>query len=107
MRPFLELCSIFQQFVLKFARISAPLVQRLKKDQSATFLLLSGKDLKVMKKLEAALMTFPTLALPYSADYLTLNTDAYNVQVGCILLQEQLDDTTKYIAYWSQLLANT
>lgn len=35
------------------------------------------------------MMSKPTLALPYAEDRYILDTDACNVHVGCVLLQEQ------------------
>lgn len=57
-----------------------------------------------MKNLKLALTAPPVLALPYSGGHLTLNTDAYNAQIGCVFLQKQLDNKTKFIDYWSRLL---
>lgn len=34
---------------------------------------------------------------------MTLDKDAYNVQLGCVLLQEKPVDTTQPIQYWSRL----
>ncbi|NJR72361.1 MAG: hypothetical protein HC782_04925 [Gammaproteobacteria bacterium] len=35
---------------------------------------------------------------------MTLDTDACAVQVGCVLLQKQPDDTVRPIGYWSLAL---
>lgn len=40
---------------------------------------------------------------PNSTDHMTLDAD---VQVGCVLLQQQLDETTKQINSWSRLVKN-
>lgn len=102
LRSFLGLCNVFRRFVPNFARLAAPLHQRLKKDQPATFGSLNEEELNSMNSLKNALISPPVLALPNNSGHLTLDTDACNVQVGCVLLQQQPDDTTKPIGYWSR-----
>lgn len=46
------------------------------------------------------------LALPYIREYMLLDTDSCSVQIGCILLQKQPDDTTKPIWYRFRSLAH-
>lgn len=45
--------------------------------------------------------------LSYSGGQLAQDTDACNIQVFCVLLQEQSNDTTKPIGYWSCSPTNT
>lgn len=55
-----------------------------------------------MKTLKRALMTPSVLALPYFGGHLYLDTEACNVQGDSVLLQKQLGDPKKPIAYWFQ-----
>lgn len=55
-----------------------------------------------METFIAALMTPIVLALSYSGGYLAMETDASSVRVGCILLQEQLDNAKKPNRHWSR-----
>lgn len=48
----------------------------------------------------------PVLALLNSTSHLTLNTDACDVQIGCVVLQEQPNKTFMPIEYWSMSLIN-
>lgn len=88
----------FRQFVSSFAGILAPLNQRLKTDQPKDFLLLNSEDLNAMKAIRAALITSLILALSYPDSYLTLDTDARKVQMGCVFLQKQPNDSMKPIS---------
>lgn len=65
------------------------------------------KKLDAIEVLKVALMTLSVLALPYSSGHLTLDTDACNVQVGCVLQQKRLDDTTKRFCYCSLSLTGS
>lgn len=58
-----------------------------------------------MTALHEKLISTPVLALPYTGGHNTLDTDACNVQVGCVQLQEQPDSTKILAAYWSPSLA--
>lgn len=59
-----------------------------------------------MKSLKDALISPPVLALPGSAGHLILDTEACNVQVGCVLQQEQPDKVIQTIGYWSRSLTD-
>lgn len=77
----------------------APLNQRLKEDQPVTFLPSKSGELKDTETLKAALISTRALALSCSGGHLRLDTDACNAQVGYVLLQKKMDDTTKPIGY--------
>lgn len=49
-----------------------------------------------------SLKTPPVLALPRDEGKLTVDTDACDKQIGCVLLQEKPHGTTKRIGYWSR-----
>lgn len=51
---------------------------------------------------QGKLISPPILALHYTGGHYSLDTDACEVQVGCILLQGQSDKTKKPIGYWSR-----
>lgn len=65
----------------------------------ATFLSLNSKELDAKNTLKAALTAPPIFGLPYAGGHLDLDIDAFNVRVGCILLQKQPDDMTEPIGY--------
>lgn len=60
---------------------------------------LNCKKRDSLKALKVALMILAVLALPYASGYIALDTDAGNIQGGCVLLQKQPSDTTKPIGY--------
>lgn len=99
---FLGWCIGFQRLVPIFVWIAAPLEQRLKKELRSPFTPLSSNEVYAMKTLKSALISSQILALPNSGRHITLDTDASFVQVGCVLLQKQLDDTAKLMGYWSR-----
>jgi len=105
MRSFLGLCNVYRRFVPNFARIAAPLNERLKKGQPTEFGPLSEEEQAAFKELRARLITPPILALPRSGLPMTVETDACDKQVGCVLLQDQPDgQPMKPLGYWSRSL---
>lgn len=83
---FLGFCNVCRRFVLNFARLAAPSNDKLRKDQPKTFGSLNEKERESMNSLKYALISPPVLALPNVAEHMTLDTDACNVQVGCVSL---------------------
>lgn len=99
LRSFLRLKTVFRCIVPNFARIVAPLNRKLCRDQPPIFGTLSKDDLNSLNTLKDALIAPPVLALPNSTGHMTLDTNACDVQAGCIFLQQQSDETTKRIGY--------
>lgn len=58
-----------------------------------------------MLKRQGKLVSPPKLALPSARGGHTLEFDACNVHVGCVLLQEQPNGKSKLVGYWSGSLA--
>lgn len=56
-----------------------------------------------MHKIQEKRVVPPTSALASARGSYKLDTEVCNVQLGCMLLQNELNDTTKPI-YWSRLL---
>lgn len=53
-----------------------------------------------MSLVKNALISPSVHSLPISTDHMTLDADAYDVQIVCLLLQQQRDGPTKPIEYW-------
>lgn len=85
-RSFLELCNVYRRFVPNFARKAAPLNKLLKKDHPAMLEPLTEEEYQAFHKLEDALSSLPILELPQLGLPVSINTDASNHQVGCVLL---------------------
>lgn len=96
---FLGLCNVFRPFVSNLAHMAAHLKAKLRKDQPETFRSLKAEEIKSMKLLKDALVSSLVLELQNSSVHIPLDTEACDVQVGCVLLQTQHDNTTNFIRY--------
>lgn len=101
---FLELCNVFRRIKPNIACIAALLNQNFKKVQLTLFRSLSPDKLKAMHELQGKLMSPPIQSLSYAGDRYILDTNAFNVQVECVLLQEQSNWKIKPVCYWSRFL---
>ena len=102
-RAFLGLCSYYRRFVPNFAADSAPLCAltgALKKFEW------TPECTAAMNALKEKLTTSPILALPRDAGGYTIDCDASNFGIGCVLSQGQ-DGEERVIAYASRLLSKT
>lgn len=88
LRSILMLFNICSRFVRNFARLAAPLNKKLRKVQSSTFQALNEEVLLSVQSQKNALISLPVLAFPDSIFYIAHNTDACDVQIGRVLLQE-------------------
>lgn len=86
LRSFLELCNEFRQFLSSFARIASPSLNNLctsKPNKTRSF---TEEELSALKMGEKKLISPQVLTLPKSNRQTTLNTDANERQVSCVLL---------------------
>lgn len=49
----------------------------------------------------------PIFTLPNTSGHISVDADVCNVQISCVLLQQQTDGTTKPIGYWFRSLIDT
>lgn len=103
MRSYLITCKINCRFVPNFARVARPIIQRLKQGESFTFKLNISKH-EAVDILKQRLVSTPVLALPRAPGQFTIDTDKRDYQVGCALLQKQVNGTLKPFGYWSGAL---
>lgn len=59
-----------------------------------------------MRALQKKLISLLILALPYAGELFTLDTVAVNVQVGCVILQNQPDSKKQPSGYWLRSLTD-
>lgn len=98
-RRFLGLASFFRRFVRGFAVIARPLTALLKKDSPWRW---GNEESEAFDNLKRALVERPVLAV-YDPTYETqLHTDASKIGVAGILLQKDLTDTLRPVAYYSR-----
>lgn len=98
--PCLRLRNVNQIFVLSFARLATPLNAMQQKHQGTALGTLSEKKTKLLSTLYNALIIPPVLTLCSTTVHMTLDADACNVQIDCVLLRQQLGGTTYTIVFW-------
>lgn len=85
LRSFLGLFNVFLQFVPKLAIIASALQKLLCKKQATKLKPLNHKELQALKPLKEKHISLPVLALPRSHGQFNLDTDGWDIQVGCLL----------------------
>lgn len=103
-RSFLGLCNVFRRFVPNFARISSPLNAKLRKGEPSSFGDLDEKETEAFNILRDKLISPPVLALPNATGRYTVDTDACDRQVRCVLMQDQREDKPNSVGYCSRKL---
>lgn len=104
---FLGLRNVFKRVVPNLARISALSNQKICKEHPSTVETLNEEEMISMTTLNDVLTLQPLLALPNSAGYTTLTTDAFDVMAGCLILQQQPKKTTRLFGYCSGSVTRT
>lgn len=105
MRYFLGLCSVCGRFLPGFAKIAAPLNEKIKKGELSHFVL-NDKQRRPVGKLKNCLASPPVLKLPPANGQYTVDTDNFGSQIGLVPLKEQDGDVLKPIGYWSRSICN-
>lgn len=96
LRSFLATCQYYRRFVKNFAKIAAPLYERLKKENLPFKSWEPGsKEDKAFETLKETLTSAPVLRLPNYEEPYFLSVDASKEGYGAVLEQEFLDETGK------------
>ena len=104
MRSFLGLCNVYRRFVPEYARIAAPLTDKLKKGKPVNLEPFGESESTAFRTLVEAICSPPILALPRPGLPYTVDTDASNRQIGAALFQTHEGDLRKPIGFWSRTL---
>lgn len=88
LQSFLSLCNVFCRLVPCFKRLAFPLKEKLRKGELLQLELDTNKR-KAVEALKDKLIAPTIVALPRLNGKFTIITDACDIQVGCVLLQEQ------------------
>lgn len=104
LRSFLGLGNYFRKYVKDYAKITEPLNRKLRKTENPTYEPLSERELEAFGDVKLALTSPPVLALPKLGLPYVLDTDACDVQIGCVLQQEYSDNTIRPIGFFSRTL---
>lgn len=83
-----------------------PLNKRLKKKRQKSFKPLDKEKCATLEVFKEYLTISPVLPFPRNKRKYTLDTDACDKQIGCVLLEEQQDGNIRLVRYWSRRLAD-
>lgn len=102
LRSLLGMCNVPIHFDAKFACVVAHLERNFRNDQPSTFKNLSEKDLNYFIILKVELLKHPIVALPLPnpTEHRAFDTDTFDVQVQCVLHQQQPNETI-WLFYYS------
>ena len=103
LKSFLGLSGYYRPFVPHYATLSSPLLRLLKKD--APFIWRDEQE-HAFNALKTALTTAPVLAFPNFQEPFILVTDASGKGLGAALMQRDVRNKNRPIAYASRILNN-
>jgi len=104
LRSFLGMCNVYLRFVKDYAQVArllAAMTSSKRRDRWGT---LADEALGAFEELKRRLTEAPILALPRRGRSYTLDSDASAGQVGAVLSQQQPDQSTRPVGYWSRSL---
>lgn len=94
LRSFVGLWTVYWQFVLNSAHLAAPFNMP-KQAEMRTFNRLSQKEHHLFFSFQEKLVSAPVFVFPRREGLLTLEYDALNKYIGCVLMREQANGTQR------------
>lgn len=107
LRSFLGVRTVFRCFIPNLTRKLAALNEKLWKSQPFVIKTLSKMQITSLTTLINALISHTVLALSKSTSPMTPDVDTCDAQIGCVPSQQQPDELSKPIGYWSRSLTDT
>lgn len=86
LQSLLGFCCVSRRFVASFARMVSPLSIRLRKFHVKKIQFLTEEGLSALETLKETLISTPVSALMNRNERYSSNTEAFERQVGCVLL---------------------
>jgi hypothetical protein len=99
LQSFLGLCNYYRKFVEGFSKLSAPLYAMTKKDAEFEW---TNDTIEVFNKLKEKLCSPPVLTHYHQNRPHKVHTDASQVGLGAVLLQQEPDGSWRVISYISR-----
>jgi len=104
LRSFLGMCNVYRRIFKDYAHVVRPLAAMTSSKRPDWCGVLSAEAFGAFEELQRRLTEAPILGLPRRHGAFTLDTDSRAGQVGAVLLQEQSDESTELVGYWSRSL---
>jgi len=104
LRSFLGMCHVYRRFFKDYAQVALPMATMTSFKRPDRWGTLSDEALRAFEEPKMRLTEFVILSLPRRQGTYTLDTDVSAGQVGVVLLQEQSDQSTRHVGYWSRSL---
>lgn len=101
LRAFFRPLNVYRCLIPNFSTVAVPLNKMSWKDPPTSFCFLTQAERDAVENLLALLTNPPTLTTLLAIGQYTIDTDAWDSHVGCLLLQEQRDKSEWPIEYRS------
>ena len=105
-KRFIGMCSWYRRFIPNFSTLTAPITALIKGRKKGHRICWSEEADKAFTEIKQSLVSSPILASPDFSKRFTVQCDASNVGLGCVLTQENDDGTEVPIAYASRTLSS-
>lgn len=92
-RSFFGLCNVFRHFVPNLSRVATTLYKNLCKNQPVHLQTPTDTEKHAVEERNFLLRNLPVLFYPRTDGHLTIDTDAWDNQLGCVLLEKQQEGT--------------
>lgn len=106
-RSFLVLCIIYHRFIAGFFKLAAPFNKRLRNNKPNTLRTLKEAGLQSVDALQNVETNTQILVLPRTNEQFTIDTDACDTHLGCVLLKTQEEGTRSTTRHYSLTVSDS